>query len=106
MRLLGNRWLLMVVVAVVFAAASYAFAPSVARLSVPQPAAGADALLTAGTPAGKSYTDGVIESMQARVAAGSQDYIALSQLGMAYLQKARETNDPSFYTQADTALRK
>ena len=44
--------------------------------------------------------------MQGRVARDPSDVRALSQLGIAYLQKARETNDPSFYTQADEALNK
>ena len=40
--------------------------------------------------------------LQARVAARPDDPEARALLGVAYLQRARETSDPSFYTKADT----
>lgn len=43
-----------------------------------------------------------LEELQARVAARPDDPEARALLGIAYLQRARETSDPSFYPKADT----
>jgi tetratricopeptide (TPR) repeat protein len=65
----------------------------------------ASAVLVGGS-SGQGYADRIISDMQARLASDSSDYVALSRLGAAYLQKARDTNDPSFYAQAENALKK
>jgi tetratricopeptide (TPR) repeat protein len=108
MTLLGNRIVMMVGVALLLVAAGFAFAPVVANQMAPQTNAQADGTtaLSGGAPASGGYTDRTISEMQARVAANSEDYMALASLGIAYLQKVRESNDPTYYTQAEEALNK
>src|SRR5256885_969369 len=86
--------------------AGFMFAPVVARQIAPQSAAEPSASPSGSAPASKGYTDRTIEDMQARVSGNSQDYMALTDLAIAYLQKARETNDPTYYNQAEQALNK
>ena len=50
-------------------------------------------------------TDERIAALQAAVRAADDDQRPLAALGLAYLQKARETGDPAFYSRADGALR-
>ena len=50
-------------------------------------------------------TDRLIDTLQARLRSTSDDWQAYSQLGLAYLQKARETGDPSYYQQAEGVLK-
>jgi tetratricopeptide (TPR) repeat protein len=57
-------------------------------------------------PQASGYADRLIASSQARIKGEPSDYQALTTLGVAYLQKARETNDPTFYSQAEAALQK
>jgi tetratricopeptide (TPR) repeat protein len=47
-----------------------------------------------------------ITSLQARLQGNPTDAAALSSLGLAYLQEARLTVNPSYYTKADEVLRK
>lgn len=49
-------------------------------------------------------TDRLIDTLQARVRAAPDDAAAYSQLGLAYLQKAREIGDPTFYQKAEGVL--
>src|SRR5688572_17057626 len=49
-------------------------------------------------------TEGLIEDLQVRLRADDRDWQAYSQLGVAYLQKARETGDPTYYQKAEKAL--
>lgn len=51
-------------------------------------------------------TDRAIAQLQTRLKAVPDDFAAYSQLGLAYLQKARETGDPTWYQKAEGALRK
>ena len=61
--------------------------------------AGGDAL-SAVTGSAKT-----LEELQARVAARPDDPRPGALLGLAYLQRARETSDPCYYTRADALLR-
>jgi tetratricopeptide (TPR) repeat protein len=106
MKLLGNRLVIMIVVALALAAGSMAFFPAAAR---PQaaPAALADPAGVVGsgvTPAG--YADQLIVQLKTQLALEPQNDAARAQLGLAYLQKARETNDPTFYNQAESQFGK
>src|SRR5438105_14750664 len=80
-------------------------ASSVARQALwPAPALapvapGAD--LTAG---GVSSTDRQIEALQGRLKQQPTDKQYLTTLGLAYLQKVRESGDPSYYPRAEEAL--
>ena len=48
-------------------------------------------------------TDRRIERLQGRLRLYSNDYESYTLLGAAYLQKARETGDPSYLSQAEEA---
>ncbi len=50
-------------------------------------------------------TDSTIARFQARLKQQPDDARALTQLGGAYLQKARETGDPSYYGRAEAVLK-
>ena len=51
-------------------------------------------------------TDSLIQSLQEKLRANPQEWQAYSQLGLAYLQKAREVGDPTYYQKAEEALDK
>jgi len=51
-------------------------------------------------------TAGMVEEIQTWLRSHSGDGKAYSQLGEAYLQRARETGDPSYYARADASLTK
>ena len=51
-------------------------------------------------------TDQVIQFYQQRVSRDPDDFAPYNQLAATYLQKARETGDPSYYNLAEKALRK
>lgn len=52
------------------------------------------------------YADGIIAAMQKRIQTNPNDYDAWASLGLAYQQKARETNDPGYYGESEKALQK
>jgi hypothetical protein len=56
-------------------------------------------------PATESRTDLTIEQLQQRLGESPQEISSLNDLGYAYLQKARESGDPSFYSKADGVFR-
>jgi len=58
------------------------------------------------TAAVESATDRAIVELQQRLAGAPEDGASLNDLGFAYLQKARETGDPAFYTRADGVFQK
>src|SRR5437899_10334971 len=55
-------------------------------------------------PGGVSTIDRQIGQMQERLRQQPGDQKAATQLGLAYLQRARETSDSSYYTRADGIL--
>ena len=67
--------------------------------------AGAGAGASAGGFSDARTTDQRIRSLQAAVQADTSRAASYAALGDAYLQKARETADPAFYSRADLALR-
>jgi tetratricopeptide (TPR) repeat protein len=46
----------------------------------------------------------MIQTLQERLRANPNDWQSYSQLGLAYLQKARETGDPTYYQKTEEAL--
>src|SRR5687768_11990 len=50
--------------------------------------------------------DDQIQTLQGRLRDDPNDWQSYSQLALAYLQKARETGDPSYYQKVDEALNK
>ncbi|MFK7917392.1 MAG: tetratricopeptide repeat protein [Ilumatobacter sp.] len=85
-------------------------AVGVSRISETTPATAAGALViepglvaaTTGPPA--ADLDGLIAQLQTRLDVVPGDSVAWSTLGLAYVQQARVTADPSFYPRADAAL--
>src|SRR5258708_4524435 len=55
-------------------------------------------------PGGVSTTDRQIGVLQERLRQQPADQKSATQLGLAYLQRARETSDPSYYNRADGIL--
>jgi pentatricopeptide repeat protein len=51
-----------------------------------------------------SATDRAIGALQERLRQQPSDAASATRLGLAYLQRARETGDPSYYTRAEAAL--
>ena len=51
-------------------------------------------------------SDQSIQTLQERLRANPNDWQSYSRLGMAYLQKARETGDPTYYQKTEQALDK
>ncbi len=51
-------------------------------------------------------TDQTMQALQTHLKAVPEDWDSYSQLGLAYLQKARETGDPSYYPKAEQAFQK
>ena len=77
--------------------------PSVEASAPQQPKAAAGRLLAGFSP---GDTAGYVRSLEERVSAEPADGESLVLLGLAYLQRARETADPSFYPRAEEALRR
>jgi tetratricopeptide (TPR) repeat protein len=69
---------------------------------------GADLDPSAQAPVASSAfsTDAIIGNLQGYLQAHPADSLAYSNLGIAYLQKARETGDPAIYARADAVLSK
>ncbi len=57
---------------------------------------------SAGPPA--ATLEGLIEQLQTRLEAIPEDHVSWSTLGIAYVQQAKVTADPSLYTRAEGAL--
>jgi tetratricopeptide (TPR) repeat protein len=55
-------------------------------------------------PGGVSATDRLIGTLQERLREQPADQKSATELGLAYLQRARETSDPTYYTRADGIL--
>src|SRR5688572_2980891 len=57
--------------------------------------------ITDSTSRTSASTDAQIETLQDRIQTNPNDWQAYSQLGLAYLQKARETGDPTYYQRTE-----
>src|SRR4051812_38570805 len=55
-------------------------------------------------PGGVSATDRQISALQDRLRQEPADHKTATALGLAYLQRGRETSDPSYYARADGVL--
>jgi tetratricopeptide (TPR) repeat protein len=93
---------LVALAAVLFAVAFVASA-SLARLGS-APIAATTSPRTDVVPGGVSATDRQIGTLQERLRQQPSDQRSATQLGLAYLQRARETSDPTYYTRADGIL--
>ncbi len=104
MRVFSSRFTLMIGVALLLVAGSLALAPAVVHPADPPVAIADPASIVGSGITTNGYADGVIAGAQARLQKRADDSSALSDLGLGYLQKARETADPTFYGQAEKAL--
>jgi tetratricopeptide (TPR) repeat protein len=52
------------------------------------------------------YNDSAVRRLEQRVAREPTNWQAFQQLGLGYIQKARDTADPAYYARAEEALRK
>ncbi len=91
----------LIVVLLSFAAALAAFA----LVRGPEPAAPAPARAGAAAPRAPQSAGAEIARLQAAVRAAPRDVAPRVALAGAYLQKARETGDPGYYSRADGLLR-
>src|SRR5215213_6180390 len=69
-----------------------------------EPPAGNDAAPVASVAGPGSSTDRLIAGLQGRLKEDPQDFSSYVNLANAYLQKVRETGDPSLYTKAEDLL--
>jgi len=103
----AKRWTRVVgisgLVAALFAA-GLLVSTSVARITAPAPAASNVPQRSDLGRDGVSATDRQIGTLQERLRQQPDDQLAATRLGLAYLQRARETSDPSYYVRADGIL--
>ncbi len=102
MKLLTRVGLLLIVVAVVLLADRFLGAPNPMEGSGP---AATDASVDPALPA-QPFNDSEISKLEAKLKQDSGDWKSLDQLGYAYIQKARDTGDPTFYGRAEAVLEK
>ncbi|MEV0847264.1 tetratricopeptide repeat protein [Streptomyces sp. NPDC049954] len=57
-------------------------------------------------PAADPAAAGGVTALQRRLRANPRDSLALGSLGLAYVQQARTSGDPTYYPKAETALKK
>ena len=91
-------------IAVVAAVLFGLWATDTARLNLQARLDPAGYSLSVANRLARSNTDSAIETLQARLRQDPNDGRAYTQLGAAYLQKARETGDPTYYGKAEGVL--
>ena len=103
----GVNLTLLAAVALIIGGLSIAVSSLFGQIEQPDPAPvvrNPSDILASGAGTQSGYADRIIASAQDRVKATPGDYRAYAELGLAFQQKARETNDPSYYAQAQDAL--
>jgi tetratricopeptide (TPR) repeat protein len=103
MKLLTRAGLLLIVVAVVLLADRFLGAPD--PLEGFGGSAGSGLATDPALPA-QPFNDSQITKLEDRLKADTNDWRAYDQLGYAYIQKARDTGDPSYYGRAEAVLQK
>lgn len=108
MSFLKNNATLVLAIALVITGVSLVLGPTVARQNEPVVVIPADPItaLSAGPSQSKGATDRQIATYQERVKQDPNNPDTYSRLGLAYIVKSRETNDPTYYSQAEAALKK
>jgi tetratricopeptide (TPR) repeat protein len=92
----------LVVIGVSLFVAAFLVSSAVSRMGAP--AAGSSSAQIATWGARCLNHSRQIGALQERLRQQSDDHVAATRLGLAYLQRARETSDPSYYTRADGVL--
>jgi len=98
-----NRVIILILVTFVIVIGTWRLAPSRA---VSSSLDDVYAYLLDSTSRTSTSTDSQIQSLQESLRTNPSDWQSYSQLGLAYLQKARETGDPSYYQKTEEALNK
>lgn len=107
MSFFNSKSTLMLGIALLLTGLSLAFGPTfIPKPNEPTPVAASGEQVASASSSANGYIDKLIATDQEQVKSNPGDAKTLSSLGLAYLQKARETNDPTFYTQAEDALKK
>jgi len=102
-RLIGGAAAAAAAAAAVLLGGVLANSPFAGSASEPRPDVAAGRLLEGFSP---GDTAAYVAQLEARAAADGEDGQALTLLGLAYQQRARETGDPSFYPRSEQALRR
>ena len=97
-----NRLLLFALITLLMVIASWWFASGRSQF----PSLNLDTFTADAASRTSASTDKVVQSLQERLRANPNDWQSYSQLGLAYLQKARETGDPTYYQKSEEALDK
>jgi tetratricopeptide (TPR) repeat protein len=99
-----RRLLMATAVVALLIAGSYVYR----AVSTPPPAVdnAMQAALYGDAPAGTAFTDQLIASLQDRLRQYPEDERGYATLGAAYLQKARESGDPAYYSKTEAVLKK
>lgn len=100
---ISNRVILLVLVAAVTLLISWRLAP--ARTST-QYLSIIDGFVSGASSRASASTDVRIQSLQDQLRTQPENWPDYTQLGLAYLQKARETGDPTYYQKTEEALDK
>src|SRR5690348_1959945 len=108
MSFLKSNASLVLAIALLITGLSLVFGPTVAQQSTPTVPVAADpiTLLTNGPAQASGQTDKLIATSQDAAKQNPNDSDAYSRLGLAYLVETRETNDPTYYSQAEAAFKK
>jgi tetratricopeptide (TPR) repeat protein len=98
-----NRIMMLTLVVALIIIASWRFAPAHnSALSFPN----FDSLASDTASRTNASTDAQIQTLQDRLRSNPDDWQSYSQLGLVFLQKARETGDPTYYQKTEEALNK
>jgi tetratricopeptide (TPR) repeat protein len=100
-RPLTNLGIRIAVVGAILFGVQYVYMTHVRQAQI-DPSAGYDAMVTESQAA--STTDGQVETLQTQLKQNPDDERAYVLLGVAYLQKVRETGDPTYYGKTEEAL--
>jgi tetratricopeptide (TPR) repeat protein len=98
-----NRVVILALIAAIIVIASWVISPRRGSVSLFQDL---ESYVSDSTSRTNASTDRQIQTLQERLKANPNDWQSYSQLGLAYLQKARETGDPSYYQKTEEALDK
>jgi len=95
----------LIVIGVSLFVAAFLVSSTVSRLGAPSTSAGSSSAPSSDVGRdGVSATDRQIGALQERLRQQPDDHVSATRLGLAYLQRARETSDPTYYTRADGIL--
>lgn len=97
-----NRTLLFALIAVLIVISSWWIASAQSR----PPVFDLEALTADSASRTSASNDQLVQSLQERLRTNPDDWQSYSQLGLAYLQKVRETGDPTYYQKTEEALDK